>query len=248
MQVTKEYSGVEVTVNEEDLGKSGIIYLLSFPNGKVYVGQTTQKLKTRLVHHCYKGSRCHKVKRALQKYKQVTISVLQENMTLSQLNSFESFYIRLFNSMSHDDGYNLNSGGMNKTPSQETLIKLSESHKGKKQSNEQIEKRMKHLRGKPLSDEHKKKMSESRKGCVASESTKEKQSQSAKNRGISEETRRKMSEATMVKVMSIPDNIVFESITAATKYYKIDKGTIRKSINTNTQNRKTGQIFVKVED
>ncbi len=32
MQAIKEYSGVKVTVNEEDLNKKGVIYLLEFPS------------------------------------------------------------------------------------------------------------------------------------------------------------------------------------------------------------------------
>lgn len=126
MQVTKEYSGIKVTVNEEDLNKQGVIYLLEFPNGKVYIGQTTQTLKKRTKSHLKPTEGCVSLNRAIQKYKEFKVSVLEENLTIGQLNSFEAYYIKLFNSNA-EDGYNLMSGGRNSKPSDETRKKLSEA-------------------------------------------------------------------------------------------------------------------------
>lgn len=44
MEISKNYSGVNVVVNPHDLDKKGVIYLLEFPNGKFYVGQTVVKV------------------------------------------------------------------------------------------------------------------------------------------------------------------------------------------------------------
>lgn len=128
MQVIKEYSGVKVTVNEEDLNKTGVIYLLEFPNGKVYVGQTTQKLKYRIRQHCVGKSYCVRLKNALNKYRVVNAQVLEQNLTMSQMNYFEPFYIKLFSSIGAG-GYNIGSGGKNSIPSLETKQKISEAQK-----------------------------------------------------------------------------------------------------------------------
>jgi hypothetical protein len=71
MQVIKEYSGVKVTINEEDLNKKGVIYLMEFPNGKAYVGQSSKSLRKRIQGHCDKASGCPLVKKAMNKYGEV---------------------------------------------------------------------------------------------------------------------------------------------------------------------------------
>lgn len=225
MQVTKEYSGIEVTVNEEDLNKQGVIYLLEFPNGKVYIGQTTQKLRVRTNHHCdTKHDTCVKLNRAINKYKAFKLSVLEENLTIGQLNAFEPYYIKLFNA-NGEDGYNLEAGGQNREHSEETRLKISKANKGYKHTAEakkkisESKKGKTHKNMKPHSEETRIKMSESQKG----------------NRNRSE------------KVKSIPDNTTFNSITECAKHYNICRTQMSRYYNGKVH-KKSGQTFVIVEE
>ena len=44
----RNFADVKVYINTEDILKENVIYKLTFPNGKVYIGQTIQKLKNRI--------------------------------------------------------------------------------------------------------------------------------------------------------------------------------------------------------
>lgn len=230
----KNYNGIKITINEEDLKKQGVIYLLEFPNSKFYIGQTIQKLRERIYKHCKYNNKCSKLRNAIQKYKEFKVSVLEENLTIGQLNSFEGYYIRLFNS-NGKDGYNLESGGNNKTHSEETKNKMSESQKGKR-----------------LSEETKKKLSEVNKGKKPSEETRKKLSEAGKCKIISEKTKKKMSESKKgningsKKVKSVPDNKIFNSCKEAAAYYNIDKKSFNKYYNGKVH-QKSGQTFIIVE-
>lgn len=197
MQVIKEYSGIKVTVNEEDLNKKGVIYLLEFPNGKVYIGQTNRKLRERIIHHCDKGSTCRKLKNAIQKHKQFNVWLLSSSLNAEQLNVYEAFFIKAYNSNT-TEGYNLESGGMNKTASSETREKIAEA-----------------------------------------------------KRNVSEETRKKISEAKkgigIKKIKSLPDNIVFNSVTEAANYYGIRPGHMCLYYN-GVVHVRSGQTFVRINN
>jgi group I intron endonuclease len=236
----KEYSGIQVTINEEDLNKQGVIYLLEFPNAKVYIGQTTQKLQKRLKSHCSRTSKhSSKIKQAIQKYKEFKVSALSSNLTSEQLNVYEVFFIKAYNSKG-TDGYNLDSGGKNFIKSEESKKKMSEAQKGHKVSNETKKKISESHKGKIVSDKTKNRMSESRKGCKLSEVTKKKISDSNSGK-ISEKKRKALSK----KVKSIPDDIIFSSVNEAIEYYKISKlsryynGKIHKL---------SGQTFILLEE
>ena len=113
------------------------IYKYTFPNGKVYIGQT------------YKGSRrfgrvsSYKdmlVRRAMDKYPNFDKEIL-EYCSAESVDEREQFYIAFFNSMNKEFGYNLVSGGSkNKVLSESVRQRISEKHKGKKISKETIEK------------------------------------------------------------------------------------------------------------
>lgn len=95
----------------------GIIYLLSFPNGK-YIGQTIQGIKIRFKEHLRdtkKGSTLP-VHNALRKYKDtVNIEVIDKAYSLEELNELEKKYIVEYNTFNNngknENGYNLTIGG-----------------------------------------------------------------------------------------------------------------------------------------
>lgn len=155
MQVIKEYSGIKVTMNDVDFSKIGVIYLLEFPNKKVYVGQTNNDIRLRMSHHCHKGNGCTKLDRAIQKYREVVVNVLSSGLSQDQLNTYEYFFIKAYDSIL--SGYNLKDGGSRGKHSPESIEKMSNAKKGHK-----------------LSDEGKSKISKAHKGKVISEETKRK--------------------------------------------------------------------------
>lgn len=171
------------------------VYVHTSPSGKKYVGQTGKTPEQRWgkdgVHYLKKrnGDYMHPAfARAVLKYgwDNIEHEIVASNLTKEEADNFEKLLIEKLNTKSHQYGYNLKDGGLGGGGfSEETLKKMSESHKGIKQSEETIRKRAEKLRGennpnygKPLSAERQKKMQESR-----------------KLKGISEETRKKMSES-----------------------------------------------------
>lgn len=101
-------------------------------NGKVYIGQTCQKLDQRFRNgEGYK--KCTYFYKAIQKYGWNNFEhiVLENGLTLNQANKREQYYIKLYNSNNKSNGYNSTSGGMNFKMSEEQKIKLSKIKKGK---------------------------------------------------------------------------------------------------------------------
>ena len=96
-------------------------------NGKVYIGQTIRSIELRWNYHCSKSSECLKLKNAIQKYgkENFTIEQIDEAPSLDELNKKEEEWISFFNSVSC--GYNLQSGGLNRIHSVESLKKMSDS-------------------------------------------------------------------------------------------------------------------------
>jgi hypothetical protein len=117
--------------------RKGIIYKLSFPNNKEYIGQTVQEFQDRLKKHfsaartCKEGG-CVALNSAIRKYgaanvKHEILLICNEN----QLDYYEQKSIELYNTLS-PNGYNLMLGGnSNKTMSDTTKAKMSESAKNR---------------------------------------------------------------------------------------------------------------------
>ena len=196
---------------------TGYIYKITSPSGKVYVGQTidinTRKNKYRYLN-CKNQTRLYN---SLLKYgwENHVFEVLEtvDVNSLDGLNSLEIEWILKLDCFKN--GLNCTTGGHGNSGreySEESKLKMRNSHLGKKQSKEQIDKRVKSLvgkkrseefkrhisnikKGKPLSESTKKKLSEINTGKTLSDETKLKISNSGKGRVVSQETRRKISEA-----------------------------------------------------
>lgn len=150
----RNFADVKVFISTEDILKENLVYKLTFPNGKVYIGQTIQKLKNRLYGHCndsfrVKDSGFNNIKsRAIRKYMTFKVEVLYQG---DDLNIQEIKYIKEYNSTNQEFGYNLESGGsLNKTHSEETKRKISEARKGKIHSEETKDKMSEARKGKKL--------------------------------------------------------------------------------------------------
>src|SRR5210317_1804372 len=95
----------------EIMGPKGIIYKITSPSGKVYVGQTIQEFKHRIRSHQRKDSKCTLLKRAIQKYgDEMKYEIVEEDVPQEHLDEREIYWINELHSLA-PNGYNLNTGG-----------------------------------------------------------------------------------------------------------------------------------------
>jgi group I intron endonuclease len=92
--------------------KCNVIYGLSFPNGKWYVGQSESFWENRF--NVYKNNTCKtqiKLTRALKKYKweDISLMIFDYNFDIKDIDDKEIFYISQLNS--YKNGYNCSKGG-----------------------------------------------------------------------------------------------------------------------------------------
>ena len=101
-----------------------IIYLLTAPNGKVYVGQCKRRRRTgkimpaqkqlqlRWKEHCRETSGCRAIKNAITKYGSVNFKVeLLLEVADEYADEYERSFIRAFSSTNPKHGYNRTKGG-----------------------------------------------------------------------------------------------------------------------------------------
>jgi group I intron endonuclease len=115
----------------------GIIYILTSPSNKNYIGQTIYTLENRWREHVYDAydinkNHCRALNNAIKKYgqKNFSKSILLECED-SQLNYYEEKFINQYLSTSPAFGYNIKSGGSFGRHSDETKNLISNSLKGK---------------------------------------------------------------------------------------------------------------------
>lgn len=127
----RNFSDIKVKIKTEDILKENIVYKLTFPNNKVYIGQTRQKLDIRLKGHCNDSfnikKNCFNTKksRAIRKYMEFSVDILYQG---NDLDSEEIKFIKELKAI--DNGYNITEGGFNhfsRVMSDETKEKLRQS-------------------------------------------------------------------------------------------------------------------------
>jgi len=144
------------------------IYILTFPNGKQYVGQTIN-LKQRF--YSYRSNKKTNEHNAIRKYGWNNIDRIEMKCSEKYLDWQEIEAIKNYNTL-YPNGYNLETGGhINKHLSNETKRKLSESKKGKCfHSDEWKKQRSEFMKGKQYglgwnpSEEYRKKKAEKMRG------------------------------------------------------------------------------------
>jgi len=188
----------------------GIIYKAEFPNGRVYIGQTTRNLSVRKSQHINKVSKENVAfHNAIGKYGVDTVvwSIIDTAKSTKELNDKEIYWISEYNSYIHSEnsnGYNMTLGGhstLGWIPSEEVRDKISASNKGKRISEEQKATLSKLLSGngnpmfgKTHSPEARQKMKEAATGRVVSIETRAKMSTIQKDRVFTDEHRKNLSE------------------------------------------------------
>ena len=91
------------------------VYIITGPDGKVYIGQTGQPLKVRWrkgYHLSYRTGR-GAIREAMQKYgkENFRMEPLCENLTQEGAWELEAKFIELYDSMNPEKGYNGKTGG-----------------------------------------------------------------------------------------------------------------------------------------
>ena len=166
--------------------KTYTVYYHTFPNGKMYFGQTCLNVERRWRNKGEGYKKQQIMWNAIQKYGWDNIDhrIISTGLDKDEADFQEMFYISAYRTNEREFGYNITYGGdgcVFYNITDETKKKISEAKKGKKM--------------KPFSDEHKRKLSEANKGKKLSEETKIKLSEAKKGKKHSEETKKKMSEA-----------------------------------------------------
>ena len=105
--------------------------LLNRKNNKAYIGQT-KNFNTRMTDHRRANDQTMAVHRSIKKYGWNAFDAVKlcENIPLENLNALEKYYISLYNTFSKD-GYNMNEGGQDASPSKESRARTSSTLKGK---------------------------------------------------------------------------------------------------------------------
>ena len=134
---------------------SGIIYCLTSPSEKKYIGQTKYSLERRFTQHCRLKGECRLLENSINKYGPENFKKeILYTCELDEIDEKEKYFISLHNSM-HPNGYNIRSGGKSQSYHCEESKELMRQQKlGEKNPNF----------GKPRDDETKKKISEAKKG------------------------------------------------------------------------------------
>ena len=111
------------------------IYKLNFPNGKSYIGQTSQSLNIRLSKHKEASTRDKfPLYNAINKYgwDSVKVEILYQGTHMVNIDHAEKYFIREYNTLV-PNGYNIEAGGhKNKKLTQEHKNKISKSLLGNK--------------------------------------------------------------------------------------------------------------------
>jgi hypothetical protein len=159
-------------------------------NGKRYIGQTVRSLKARIKSHRTKAKENlnNHFYNALNKYgfENFIWTILCYASDKESLNKAEIYWIKKYKTM--ECGYNHREGGNGGKVTNETKVKLRESHMGQKAWNKGL------LMG-PVSDETKKKISEGNKGKRHNPETKKKLAEWHCGRKHTEISKKKMSKS-----------------------------------------------------
>lgn len=147
------YNGVEVTfTNETDYNQSNVVYLITFPDGKYYVGSTTLKLRDRIIAHCghsITSKKQYLISKPIREFMKFEVKILDVENDKNTLRKLEEFFTVEYQSNEEKYGYNDDSGHKH---SDEYKLKLSKSCRGKSYS-EESKLKMSTSKGHPFLDD-----------------------------------------------------------------------------------------------
>jgi|UniRef100_A0A6C0DJ86 group I intron endonuclease len=112
----------------------GVIYKLTSPSGKSYIGQTKRSIETRIKEHFKCPGYCIALENAIKKYgNKMEYEILLETND-EQLNLYESRMIHVYNTV-EPFGYNIRSGGEASTHSEQSCERMRQAKLGDKNHN-----------------------------------------------------------------------------------------------------------------
>lgn len=221
------------------------VYMHICPNNKKYIGITKQNPKYRWGHGTNYSNNKH-FTNAIKKYSWENIQhkILYEHLTKKEAEQKEIELISYYKTTEAEYGYNILKGGnASNGLSNETRKIIADKIRGRKLTEEHKEKIKKSLLGRKMSEEWKQKISKSLTGKKMSKESVEKARlkkigkspwNKGKNNIYSKETLKKMSQNTTKlwqnkeyrnknckKVLCVELNIVFDSVTEASKYFNM---------------------------
>ena len=144
-----------------------LVYEAKFPNGKRYIGLTGKSLERRMIEHKHKSKYSNtRFYNAIRKYgwDNVVWSIVEECSSEEQMKEKERYYIKEFNTLDKQDGYNLREGGDGGNHSEETKAKISAKNSGENNGMHGKTGDKHHNFGKKYTEEHRRKLSEAHKG------------------------------------------------------------------------------------
>ena len=240
-----------------DNDKKYCVYKHTSPNGKVYIGITSNRNPNRR----WKNGNGYKSNSyfysAIEKYgwDNFEHEILENDLTLTEAYAKETYYIDRFQSNDPEYGYNLTAGGdgiRDYVFSEEIKKKLSDLKRGEGNSfygKHHSEETKKILSEK--SKEHQQKYGNPRKGVKVSDEQLLQMINSATGRTVSEETRKKMSDARRGKRQNITKRSknkgtskrvycpelerYFDSMTECAKYFNVTATCICNHIRDNSK-------------
>ena len=178
--------------------RTGFLYRLTFPNGKIYIGITRETLKRRVMRHIQyaREGRNYALSCAIRKYGETSFSSeIIGGGNWDELKSLEIAEIKRLRAIGHGL-YNMTDGGdgsLGVSLRVETKLKISSS-----------------LRGRKCSDEHRRRVSEAQAGKTIPAEVREKMRQAAKSRvarsPMSEEQKQKI-RASLLGKKQTPEHI-----------------------------------------
>lgn len=132
----------------------GVIYCITFPSGKRYIGQTIRNPQRRFKEHCKCTGNCILLENAIKKYgiDAIRFEVLVE-IDNQYLDEYEHKFISFFQTI-EPHGYNIRSGGSSGGHSESSRQRMREQKIGEKN----------HNFGKPRTDETKLAISNAKSG------------------------------------------------------------------------------------
>jgi group I intron endonuclease len=200
----------------------GVIYKITSPNGKIYVGQTTKSAEQRIIQYRSKRKKYGKslVLRSIVKYgwDAHVFEVIEDNIPKDLLNEREIYWVKELNTYAAENlnGMNLTQGGdyRESWKNDKTRVERAKQRRGEKAPSW----------GKKISEDVKRKISKS-------------VSEYNKSNGVkpSEECNKKARERHLVKVVAYDINGYFlneyESIIAASRDLNLDRKCAIDTVN-----------------
>lgn len=243
------------------MGKKYVIYKHTFPNGKVYIGITSQNnIKARWGANGAKYQEQPLMFSAILKYGWINIKheILEKELEQEEAYSKETYYISLYKSTDYNFGYNI-SKGASEYPKEFKLVrnKLSEDKKIAKykkasesmklawkdpEVRERITKGIKNA----ITPEYREKLSKSIKSACANPDTKAKKSAAMKKRYENNEYHNfvkqhltAVNKARCRKVICEDTGVIYNSVREASELSGVSYGKIRHSLSNNVKNPTT---------